>query len=368
MTSLTEVYDGNARGVSLRRLYAGTGLVLCGAVLAVVAVLVATTDLFAEFVVGYADWGMSDHFAVVRAAGVLAGIGVPATLVGVFIVLPAGRRVRAAAAISASLCLLGVVLFWYAYPQNWRYGSDQLTLEVSAIYLLGLFTAIWCLFSAIVNFKTRNDPGGMLEMNVTRRNQTIVEVEETEEPAGGFGSIGFLGNTPDGEVETQTNADDAETGTVGGSDDGTVLSFGGESGSSGSSGSNPAASAGPGAPTSDGGTAASDLSSPLDDESPTAGATAAGGRSRSGTGRGAGNGAGTGAQTRSAASGTDAEIVDGAGAGDQPEDPADRYCGNCRHFEYVRSSSSGMVPYCARHDTAMNDMDACDEWTPNRRE
>ncbi len=191
MTSLTEVYDGNARGVSLQRLYAGMGLVLCGAILAVVAVLVATTNLFAGFVVSVADWGMSDHFAVVRVAGVLAGIGVPATLVGLFIVLPASRRVRAAAAISASLCLLGVVLFWYAYPENWRYGSDQLTLEVSAVYLLGLVTAIWCLFSAVVNFKTRNDPGGMLEMNVTRRNQTIVEVEESEAPRVGSAELAF---------------------------------------------------------------------------------------------------------------------------------------------------------------------------------
>ncbi len=47
--------------------------------------------------------------------------------------------------------------------------------------------------------------------------------------------------------------------------------------------------------------------------------------------------------------------------------PSDRYCGNCQHFEYVRSSSSGMVPYCGRHETAMNDMDACEEWEPNNR-
>ncbi|WP_265108053.1 DUF7139 domain-containing protein [Halosolutus halophilus] len=314
MTSLTEVYDGAAReGASLRRLYAGTALVCLGAILAVVAVLVATTDLFVAYV--------GDHYAAVRAAGVLAGVGVPATLVGVFVVLPAGRRVRAAAAISSSLCLLGVALFWHAYPDHWRgYGQD-LTLEVSAIYLLGLVIAIWCLFAAIVNFKTRNDPGGMLEMNVTRHNQTIVEVDESGD-TGGLGGVGFLGGTPDGDVETQTNESDAAAPSIG---------SGGQSrtGTGGGAASGRRSRlAGPnGAATSDGGSTTTDVSSPI------------GGDSR------------------------------GAKAVDTPEtadELTDRYCGNCSHFEYVRSSS-GMVPYCARHDSAMDDMDACEEWTPNRR-
>ncbi|EMA42921.1 DUF7139 domain-containing protein [Halobiforma nitratireducens] len=316
MTSLTEVYEGAEREVtSLRRLYAGTALVLLGAALSIVAVLVATTDFFAGLAIGLVDWGIADQFVVVQVAGVLAGLGVPAALVGVFIVLPAGPRVRAAAAISASLCLLGVSLFWYAYPENWRYGSDQLTLEVSAIYLLGLFTAVWCLFTAVVNFKTRNDPGGMLEMNVTRKNQTVLEVEDDDEPATGVGGVGFLGSTPDGEVETQTNAGDGRTQ------------------SSGSQGSSTNRIGATNRATSDGGSAASDITSPLD-----------------------ANDTGPGS----------AEIVGSPDPQtDADREPADRYCGNCRHFEYARSSS-GMVPYCTYHETAMDDMDACGEWEPNR--
>ncbi|WP_290814422.1 hypothetical protein, partial [Halovivax sp.] len=195
MTSLSEAYERNEREVtSLRRLYAGTALVLAGAAMAVLAVLVATTDLF-SFVA-------SDTLAARELAGVLGGLAVPAVLVGVFVVLPTGRRIKAAAAISASICLLGVALFAYAYPAHWDgYGQD-LTSFVSAVYLIGLFSAIWCLFTAVVNFKTRNDPGGALEMNVTRKGETkIVEVERS----GGLGGVGFLGSTPDGEVETQTN-------------------------------------------------------------------------------------------------------------------------------------------------------------------
>ncbi|ELK48253.1 hypothetical protein D320_19842, partial [Haloferax sp. BAB-2207] len=45
----------------------------------------------------------------------------------------------------------------------------------------------------------------------------------------------------------------------------------------------------------------------------------------------------------------------------------DRYCGNCTYFEYVRTSD-GLKPYCAAHDEMMQDMEACDEWFPRRRE
>ncbi|WP_247001966.1 DUF7139 domain-containing protein [Halosolutus gelatinilyticus] len=317
MTSLTEVYDGTAReAASLRRLYAGTALVCLGAVLSMVAVLVPTTDPFTGYVVELTAWEMGDHYAAVRVAGVLAGIGVPAALMGVFVVFPAGRRVRAAAAISASLCLLGVALFWHAYPYHWRGYGEDLTLHVSAIYLLGLFMAVCCLFIGVVNFKTRNAPGGMLEMNVTRKNKTVVEYDETNE-AGGLGGIGFLGGTPDGDVETQTNAADGGGGWT---------SPSAERSPSGS-GSNPAR--GVGAATSDGGSATADIRSPLD----------------------------------ASAEGADAKAV---GSASTSAGPTDRYCGNCSHFEYVRSDS-GMTPYCARHEAAMDDMDACEEWTPNRR-
>ncbi|WP_207587455.1 DUF7139 domain-containing protein [Halomontanus rarus] len=307
MTSLTDVYEGNAREVSsYRRLYAGTALVLAGALLAILGVVVATTDLFAARV--------GTEFGPVKWAGILAGIGVPAALVGVFTVLPAGRRVRAAAAIGSSLCLLGVALFWHAYPDHWRGHGDDLTLLVSAVYLLGLFIALWCLFTGIVTFKTRNDPGGMLEMNVTRRNETkVVEVENGD--SGGMGGVGFLGGTPDGEVETQTNQSQAQS-----QNQGTAATE--------TRPRSPMA----GTPTSDGGSAASDISSPLDGPS----------------------------------AGRDAEIVDPPTEPTQKREQADQYCGNCTHFQYVRSSS-GMQPYCARHDEVMDDMDACEEWTPNRQ-
>lgn len=259
MASLTEVYDGNGgEASSHRRLYAGTVLVIAGVGLAALAVIVATTDPFAGVV--------DSEFVPVMWAGIMAGVGVPTALVGAFVVLPSSRRTKAAVTIGLTICLLGVALFWHAYPRHWNGHGDDLTLLVSAVYLLGLLVAIWCLFTAVANFRTRSDPGGALEMNVTRTEETrVVEVEQP----GGLGSVGLFGSTPDGEDETQTNES--------------------------------------GATASDGGAA----------------------------------------------------IVDGRASA-----LTDRYCGNCRHFEYVRTSA-GMTPYCTHYDDAMDDMDACEEWTSN---
>jgi hypothetical protein len=264
MTSLGGTYEGHG-GVKKRprRLYLGVGLFLVGSLLVVVGILAATTNSFAAMGLG--------EYGSYKIAGITAGLGVPAVFVGVFAVLPTtSDHVRAAAAIGSSITILGVAMFWYAYPQHWRGHGEHLTLPVVAVYFVGLITTIWCLFTAVVNFKTRNDPGGTVTMEVTRKGETkIVEVEKPR----GFGGIGVFGDDPTG-VE----------------------------------------------PVSDGGAASDDISSPMDIEE---------------------------AAT--------------------PPTPAqtDAYCGNCAHFDYVRTDS-GMTPYCGLHDQRMTDMDACDQWQSNR--
>ena len=316
MTSLSEVYETNARGVpSLRRLYVGTALVLAGALLAVFGVLVATSDLFGSL--------LGNTYTQREYGGIFGGLALPVALLGVFVVFPASRRIRAGAAISASICVLGVALFWYAYPSHWDgYGQD-LTLYVSGVYLLGVFAAVWCLFAAAVTFKTRNDPGGTLQMNVTHRKQTtVVEVDPSSSSSSsssgsdeGAGSransrspsgIGVLGLTPDGEVETQTNRPTRDSST--------------ESTTSAS------ASAATSTPASDGGADANDINPLLE-----------------------------------AGRGYDAEILEDSS---DPAESTDRYCGNCASFDYIRTAE-GMTPYCEHHDEAMDDMDACEEWAPN---
>ena len=317
MPSLSEVYEGKKRVVSLRRLSFGLGLFAAGSLLVVVGVVVATTGVV---------YG-SDVAALTakRQLGtVLAGIGVPAVFLGIFAVLPSGRLTKAAAVVGAGIGVAGVALFTHAYPCRWSgsvcgAGKPDLTLATVGLYSLGVLLTFWCLFVGVANFKTRNDPGGTARVNVTRTSETrYVPVERSNRRPGG--GIGFFGNTPDGDVKTQT----------------------------GGSGT---ASNGPGA-ASDGGTASESITSPLDGSGSQSAASTPG----TATDRrsGAASSSTNGARGRDRASGRDRPTGPDHAAGDV-------YCGNCAHFEYVRTDE-GIQPYCGAHEELMDDMDPCKQW------
>lgn len=291
MTSLADVYQGGGSEgevqVQRRRLQIGMGLLLAGTVLAIVAIVVATTRL----------GGGPETYGARQIAGILGGLAAPAILGGAVTVLPASIRLRVAAAIGASLAVLGVATFWHAYPSHWAGHGDQLTPYVAAVYSLGILTLSYCLFAGIATFKRRNDPGGTVSLQIGEGRTEIIEVERP-----GFGSVGMFGSRPDGEVETQTNSPSGQ-------------------------GVSPTAS-----PASDGGADAELLRSP-----------------------------------ESKASDEPAVGVKGTTDADRrpKADVTDRYCGNCEYFEYVRTND-GMQPYCGYHGNQMEDMEACEEWSPNR--
>lgn len=240
MTSLSEVYEDGGRSTSLRQLYLGVGLFVAGVALVVAGILTAGTGLITSM--GY-SLGDARLFG-----GTLGGLGVPLVMLGVMSVLPASRNTRAAAIVGASIMALGVAMFVHAYPCQWIGNTcttelTDLTLATAGIYFLGAATTFWCLFVGVANFKTRNDPGGTVTMEVTHKGETkVVEVDKSR--LDGLGGIGFLGGTPDGDVETQTNT----PGTVSTTSTRGVSSRG-----------TPTASA------SDGGASDDDISSPLDD-------------------------------------------------------------------------------------------------------
>jgi hypothetical protein len=337
MTSLSEAYGGRGRSeVDPRRLYLGVGAFVAGTLLLVAGILVAAEVVLPS---GY------NSGAARRLGGILGGVGVPLLLLGVMTVLPANRNTRAAAVVGASVMCLGVALFAYAYPYHWVGGPrpelTDLTLPTAGLYFVGAATTMWSVFVGVANFKTRNDPGGTVTMEVTHKGETKI-IEVGRDQIDGMGGVGLLVGTPDGEVETQTNRPgsagrtDAQTrngsspGVGSSADAGTTV----DRGSSGSvSGGRPGGSAG----VSDGGEAGTDIRSPLDDTGPAGGPTGP-----------------AGSETSGGRSGADAAARDG---------PGDTYCGNCTHFDYVRTDQ-GMQPYCGHHDELMDDMDACEEWTP----
>ncbi|WP_435069441.1 DUF7139 domain-containing protein [Haloplanus sp. C73] len=296
MTSLGEVYHGDDRsGPSLRQIYAGSALFVAGIVLVVAGIIVATTDVLLG--------GGTTLYQVREYGGILAGVGVPAVFLGISAVLPAERSTRAAAGIGASVALLGVALFAHAYPCRWSGatcapGMVDLTLPTAGVYFLGALTTFWCLFVGIANFKTRNDPGGTVTMEVTRQGETkVVEVDRSKS----MGGVGLGGTTsgPTGTVSPQMSD--------GGSDDETVREVTSVS------------------TTTGGGSTAASPASP---DSP----------------------------------GDGGEVWKSTAAPSASTDAADRYCGNCEHFEYVRTER-GIQPYCGYHDGVMADMDACEDWS-----
>ena len=302
MTSLSEAYTSAAGQSTPRRLYLGVALFLVGALLVVAGIVVTTTNVLRP---------EGGGFVTARLyGGILAGVGVPAVFLGVFTVLPASRQTRAAAVIGASISLLGVALFWYAYPCGWigavcRGTHMDLTLPTVSVYFLGTITTFWCLFAGVANFKTRNNPGGTVKMEVTRQGETKV-IEVPAEQARSFGGVGLLGSTPDGTVETQTN--------------------------------------GQGTTVSDGGAADTDIRSPMDASSQAEETT----------------------PEPSATGGAEVLTDSSADSRDEPS-RGDAYCGSCAHFQYVRTDD-GMVPYCGYHGEAMDDMAACQEWTPQNKQ
>jgi hypothetical protein len=369
MTSLADAYAGgdDRSGVPRRRLLLGVALFAVGTVLSVAGLVVGTTQAFvptdpSAITYNRLTWGR-------HVGGLLAGIGVPAVLLGISTVLPASRRTRAAAVVGTGVALVGVALFWHAYPCQWSgssclNGRTELTLHTVGTYFLGVLTVFWCLFAGVANFKTRNDPGGTVTMEVTRQGETRV-IEVPREEASGLGGVGFFGSTPDGEVETQTNRGAVSDG---GAEDTDVrgLSDGAEgwgssdpdtgTGSGAGSGVGSAASA---ASRSSSGRSASTQSSDAPTRSGTSGTSGtSGGSGRSGT---ADPGASTD-PTGDAEIMRDAEPGPSAGAGPT----GDSYCGSCAHFEYVETGQ-GIQPYCGLHDELMDDMDACERWTPRGR-
>jgi len=326
MTSLTDVYEGGVgTAIGLRRRLLGAGVFVLGAAMVVGAIPVATTDLAAEF-------GLSVYEAR-ELAGVLAGLGVPATFVGIVTVLPAGRVTRAAAAIGASIAVFGVAVFVAVYPYSWLSNAPALAISTTVIYSLGVLVTFWCLFVGLATFRRRKRPGGTARVEITDEGTVRVVTDERDSSFPGFGSVGLFGSDPDGEAETQTNRD---------GDDGT-----------------------------------DDPPDPAHDDATILTDTSTEDQRQSRQARPASDGAGDVQTADTSRDGAGGRVGDHGGSGPDPAGASvdvheavrqrgrpDEYCGNCQHFEYVRANGE-MAPYCGFHAELLEDMDACEQWEPN---
>lgn len=328
MTSLSDVYEGDAgRAASRGQRLAGAGLFVTGAAGLVVAITLATTGL--GDALGLGEYGARE------LGGVLAGLGLLGVVLGSFAVLPARREIRATAGIGASVAVLGVVLFQHLYPYSWVESEPPLALAAGGVYFVGAVTTFWCLFVALATFQARDDPGGTARMEVTEEG--TIELVEEARSLPGLGGIGFFGQDPDGEVETQTNRAASDGGAAAGE----------STTSSSESREQPATTASErrqqrrgsrAVSTTPTGPSEHELDPDIAGAGPEATHTTDGG---------------------TAATGRD-PITETATHQGEP----DSYCGNCRHFQYVMDGDD-IAPYCTFHEEHLDDMEACPAWVEN---
>lgn len=178
MTSLDDAYD--RRWDRLRDPHrVGAGLVLVG--VGALAVLAAMVLVALE----------PGSKGAKRIAGIAAGLGVPTMLLGVVVVLQASRRDRLGVLAGAGLTLVGVALFWVAYPDRWTRTADPLAFETLAVYATGCAVGLWFVFSALASTRLRNDPQGTVELEVVREDETRrveVSTDRYQEIVGDGGS------------------------------------------------------------------------------------------------------------------------------------------------------------------------------------
>ncbi|MFW5955872.1 MAG: DUF7139 domain-containing protein [Halorhabdus sp.] len=174
MASLGEAY-GNSRWGDRdpHTVYAGIAVFVVGALAIVAAIGLVTTPLSAVFDL--------DEMATYRVAGIVAGLGVPATLSGVVAVLTASRRQQVGVVVGAVVAVVGVGLFAHAYPTHWTASGSPLAFYTAVVYVAGGLLALGSVFAALANAHVRNNPHGTVRLRLTRQGETrTVEVSRED--------------------------------------------------------------------------------------------------------------------------------------------------------------------------------------------
>mgnify|MGYP000645747148 FL=1 len=166
MTSLGEAYNQREWGDRDREwVIAGVGTFLSGVAAIAAAVALVATPLGDAL-------GLTGQYGAREAAGVLAGLGVPAILLSVVGVLPSSRRQGVGVVVGAVISLVGVGLFVYAYPWMWPPAEPAYAFETTMVYFVGVCLALWSVFSTVASYRVRNNPQGTVRMEVTREGET----------------------------------------------------------------------------------------------------------------------------------------------------------------------------------------------------
>ena len=111
--------------------YVGFGLFLGGIGLAIVALLLFAWSSTLEA-------PSSEYFAWVQPAYALGMIALPATMLGIVVLLPSERRVQYISIAGVAVTIAAVGGFVWSYPSDWNTHGANYTIYVVAAYAIGL--------------------------------------------------------------------------------------------------------------------------------------------------------------------------------------------------------------------------------------
>lgn len=170
MNSLADTYGNGSIGSDGggRRRPLAIGLIVAGAIL----ILVGAIMLF-----GSVGSGATPYLI----AGVLGGLALPAVLVGVVATLQTSPELRVIAAIGGSLTILGVTLFWYAYPGQWgTFGNNPAGYAIVS-YLLGMILICGSILAGAMLRQGMRQTSGLGGSSTTHTGSTSASTSQSSQ-------------------------------------------------------------------------------------------------------------------------------------------------------------------------------------------
>ncbi len=131
-----------------RKLRIGFGMLFLGILLVFLAGIIAVSETAGSFLLE-----SPVYTTRLGIGGVLSGIGVPISFLGIFLVTPTSNKNKYLSYFGTVICFIGVGAFIYVYPNRWYGDPVDLTWLVFLIYTVGSVIFLFSLFRSVLDIR-----------------------------------------------------------------------------------------------------------------------------------------------------------------------------------------------------------------------